>query len=45
MIDFAANAFIPASFATDPKHLVTIIVVAVAVTIASYVVNYFTKRR
>lgn len=45
MFDFVANAFAPAAFSTDPKHLVTIIVVAVAVTVASYAVNYFTKRR
>ncbi|WP_258175957.1 hypothetical protein [Bifidobacterium rousetti] len=43
MSEFAA--LMPAAFTTDPKHLVTIIVVAVVVTIASFVVNQFTKRR
>ena len=43
MSEFAA--LMPATFTTDPKHLVTIIVVAVVVTIASFVVNQFTKRR
>ncbi|WP_276312630.1 hypothetical protein [Bifidobacterium santillanense] len=43
MINLAA--MMPAAFTTDPKHLVSIIVVAVVVTVASYAVNYFTKRR
>lgn len=43
MLDFAA--LMPAAFTNDPKHLITIVVVALVVTIASFVVNQFTKRR
>lgn len=45
MFDSVTATLAPATFSTDPKHIVTIIIVAVVVTAASYIVNYFTKRR